>query len=159
AGENNQAVTLELDGDGPELRLDAFGTAFVAGKDGLLLSNHHVVEPWWQDEKIKPLLDRGVRPVIRSMEAYFPGLTIPLTASTLQVSQAADLSTIRVANLPQSIRALPLAGKTERVDGGDAIILIGYPTALAGILARVDEKTAAELMSGSGESDTLLREL
>src|SRR5262249_40521172 len=108
---------------------------------------------------IKPLLDRGVKPVIKTMEAYFPGLTTSLTASTVQVSQAADLSTIRVANLPRSLRALPLVSKTERVDGGDAIILIGYPTALAGILARVDEKTAAELMSGSGDSDALLREL
>src|SRR5262249_50265913 len=132
-GENNQAVTLELDGGGPEFRLDSFGTAFVAGKDGLLLTNHHVAEPWWQDEEIKPLLDRGVKPVIKTMEAYFPGLTTSLTASTVQVSQAADLSTIRVANLPRSLRALPLVSKTERVDGGDAIILIGYPTALAGI--------------------------
>lgn len=159
SGDNNQGVTLELDGGGPEFRLDSFGTAFVVGKDGLLLTNHHVAEPWWQDTEIKPLLDRGVKPVIISMEAYFPGLTTPLTASTVQISQVADLSTVRVVNLPGSIRTLPLAGKTERTNGGDAIILIGYPTGLAGILARVDEKTATELMSSSGDSNILLREL
>jgi serine protease Do len=158
-GDNNQAVTLELDGGGPEFRLDSFGTAFVVGKDGLLLTNHHVAEPWWQEDEIKPLLDRGVKPVIQSMDAYFPGLTTPFSAFTLQISQAADLSTIRVANLPKSIRTLPLAENRERTNGGDAIILIGYPTALAGILARVDEKTATELMSSSGDSNTLLREL
>ena len=156
---NNQTVTLELGGDGPEFRLDSFGTAFIAGKDGLLLTNHHVAEPWWQDDEIKPLLDRGVKPVIRSMDAYFPGLTIPLSVSTLQISQAADVSTVRVANLPRWLRALPLARNREGVNGGDAIILIGYPTALAGILARVDEKTAMDLTNGSHDADTLLREL
>jgi S1-C subfamily serine protease/DNA-binding NarL/FixJ family response regulator len=159
SGDNDQNVTLELDGGGPEFRLDSFGTAFVADKDGILLTNHHVAEPWWQDEQVKPLLDRGVKPVVRTMEAYFPGLTSPLSASTARVSQAADLSTIKVTNLPKSLRALPLADKTETVDGGDAIILIGYPTALAGILARVDEKTAAELIKNSRDSDTLLRQL
>ena len=157
--DNNQPVTLELDGGGPEFRLDSFGTAFVAGKDGLLLTNHHVAEPWWQNEEIKPLLDRGVKPVVISMDAYFPGLTLPLRATPVQVSQGADLSTLRVANLPGSVRTLPLAGKTENANGGDAIILIGYPTALAGILARVDEKSATELLSSLGDSDTLLREL
>jgi S1-C subfamily serine protease len=158
-GENTQALALELEGGGPELRLDFLGTAFVAGKDGLLLTNHHVAEPWWQNAEIKPLLDQGVRPVITSMHAYFPGLTIPLSASTVQVSQAADVSAVRVADLPRHISALPLAGNTENVNGGDAIILIGYPTALAGILARVDEKTATELMSSPRDPDTLLREL
>jgi S1-C subfamily serine protease len=158
-GENTQALTLELEGGGPELRLDFLGTAFVAGKDGLLLTNHHVAEPWWQNAEIKPLLAQGVRPVITSMHAYFPGLTIPLSASTVQVSQAADVSAVRVADLPRSISALPLASNTETVNGGDAIILIGYPTALAGILARVDEKTATEFMSSPRDPDTLLREL
>jgi S1-C subfamily serine protease/CheY-like chemotaxis protein len=159
AGDDKEAVTLELGGTGPEFRLDSFGTAFLVDKNGLLLTNHHVAEPWWQNEEIQPLLDRGVKPVIISMEAYFPGLTTPFTASTVQVSKAADLSTVRVANVPKSIRTLPLAGKAENANGGDAIILIGYPTALAGILARVDENTATELMSSSGDSNTLLREL
>lgn len=157
-GENNQKVTLEIGGDGPEFRQDTFGTAFIAGK-GLLLTNHHVAEPWWQNDELKSLLNRGVKPVIRSMDAYFPGLTIPLRASTVQISQAADVSTVKVAGLPRSLRALPLAGKQEGVNGGDAIILIGYPTALAGILARVDDKTALELTSSSRDVDTLLRRL
>ena len=157
-GENNQTVTLELGGDGPEFRLDTFGTAFIAGK-GLLITNHHVAEPWWQNDELKALLDRGVKPVIRSMDAYFPGLTVPLPASTVEISQAADVSAVRVADLPRSLRALPLAGNKEGANGGDAIILIGYPTALAGILARVDEKTAMALTSSSRDADTLLREL
>jgi S1-C subfamily serine protease/DNA-binding NarL/FixJ family response regulator len=157
-GENNQSVTLELGGDGPEFRLDSFGTAFIAGKS-LLVTNHHVAEPWWQNDELKALLDRGVKPVVRSMDAYFPGLTVPLTASTAEISQAADVSVVRVADLPRSLRALPLATNKEGVNGGDAIILIGYPTALAGILARVDEKTAMELTSNSADADGLLREL
>lgn len=158
SGETDHGVTLELDGGGPEFRMDSFGTAFVVGKDGLLLTNHHVAEPWWQNEEIKTLLDRGVKPVIVSMDAYLPGLATPLRVSIAQVSQAADLSTLKVVNLPASIRALPLADG-KRANGGDAVILLGYPTALAGILARLDEKTATELVNESGDPDTLLREL
>ena len=156
---NNQTVTLEVGGDGPEFRQDTFGTAFIAGPNGLLVTNHHVAEPWWQDEKLKALLDRGVKPVIRSMDAYFPGMTVPLSVSSVQTSQSADVSTVKVAKLPRSFRALPLARNREGVNDGDPIILIGYPTALAGILARVDEKTAMDLTNNSRDIDTLLREL
>ena len=40
-------VQLELDGNGPHLQLDVFGTGFLVRKDGRLLTNHHVAEPWW----------------------------------------------------------------------------------------------------------------
>ena len=156
--EKDQTVTLELGGSGHEFRLDTFGTAFIAGKD-LLITNHHVAEPWWQNDELKPLLDKGMKPVIQSMEAYFPGFTTPLSASTGEISQAADVSTIKVANLPRSLRALPLATNKEGANDGDAIILIGYPTALAGILARVDDKTATELTSAAKDIESLLGEL
>jgi len=158
-GENPGALTVELEGDGPPLQLDFFGTGFVAGKDGLLITNHHVAEPWWQNEEIQPLLDRGVKPVITSMEAFFPGVTTALKASIVQISQTADVSTVRVANVPRSLRMLPLASKADAANSGDPIILIGYPTGIAGILARVDEKTATELMSNLRDPQTLLTEL
>jgi len=158
-GDSPGALTVELDGSGPPLELDFFGTGFVAGKDGLLITNHHVVEPWWQNDEIRPLLQRGVQPVITSMEAFFPGVTTPLKASIGQISQTADVSTVRVANPPRSLRALPLAGNADAANSGDPIILIGYPTGIAGILARVDEKTATELMTNLTDPSVLLTEL
>src|SRR3981081_2774541 len=52
-------VSLETEGTGPPLQVDAFGTGFLVAHDGRLLTNHHVAEPWWGNEELKKLLERG----------------------------------------------------------------------------------------------------
>src|SRR6266478_3444693 len=52
-------VSLETEGTGAPLQVDAFGTGFLVAHDGRLLTNHHVAEPWWGDEELKQLIDRG----------------------------------------------------------------------------------------------------
>ena len=66
---------LSLTGNGPEVHLDVFGTGFLASASGQILTNHHVAEPWWQNDDLKEMLDQGVEPVIAEMTAYFPGVT------------------------------------------------------------------------------------
>ena len=41
-------VQLDLGGAGPPLQIDVFGTGFVVKRDGKIITNHHVVEPWWK---------------------------------------------------------------------------------------------------------------
>ena len=48
-------VSVEIEGTGPTLQLDVFGTGFLVG-DGRLLTNHHVAEPWWGSDEIKQLV-------------------------------------------------------------------------------------------------------
>ena len=36
---------LTLEGRGPEVRLDVFGTGFLAGPDGRVITNRHVAQP------------------------------------------------------------------------------------------------------------------
>src|SRR5580700_4610993 len=66
---NNPLVSVT--GNGPELHLDAFGTGFLASAGGQILTNHHVAEPWWQNDDLKEMLDQGLAPVIVEMTAYF----------------------------------------------------------------------------------------
>src|SRR6266478_4821014 len=66
-------VALELDGTGPPLEEDFFGTGFLVARDGRLLTNHHVVEPWWADEELKQLVEKGTVAFAASYTAYFPG--------------------------------------------------------------------------------------
>ena len=81
---------LSLTGSGPEVHLDAFGTGFLASATGQILTNHHVAEPWWQNDDLKEMLDQGLEPVTVEMTAYsraFPtaspsirkGFPLPLT--------------------------------------------------------------------------------
>ena len=44
---------LTLEGHGPEVKIDIFGTGFVAGPNGRVITNHHVAEPWWKDDDFK----------------------------------------------------------------------------------------------------------
>src|SRR6266852_3108059 len=47
---NNPLVSLT--GSGPEVHLDVFGTGFLVSDTGRILTNHHVAEPWWQNDDL-----------------------------------------------------------------------------------------------------------
>jgi DNA-binding response OmpR family regulator len=53
-------VSLDTEGTGQPLQIDVFGTGFLVARDGRLLTNHHVAEPWWSNEELKKLTDRGM---------------------------------------------------------------------------------------------------
>src|SRR6266446_2402244 len=42
-------VRLDTGGTGPHLQIDVFGTGFLVRRDGRILTNHHVAEPWWSN--------------------------------------------------------------------------------------------------------------
>jgi hypothetical protein len=90
---NNPLVGLT--GNGPEVRLDVFGTGFLVSDTGRILTNHHVAEPWWQNEDLKEMLDQGAEPVIAEMTAYFPGITNGIAVNTEKISSAADVAVER----------------------------------------------------------------
>src|SRR6266481_3481106 len=66
-------VQLDVNGSGPHLQLDVFGTGFLVRKDGRLVTNHHVAEPWWGNDELKALIDHGASAYALSYTAYFPG--------------------------------------------------------------------------------------
>ena len=47
------------------------------------MTNHHVVEPWWQNQEFGDLKAQGVQPVITEMTAYFPGSPNPYPRDVL----------------------------------------------------------------------------
>ena len=67
-------VQLDSGGTGPHLQIDVFGTGFLVRRDGRIVTNHHVAEPWWNNDELKELLDRGAAAYVLSYKAYFPGM-------------------------------------------------------------------------------------
>jgi DNA-binding response OmpR family regulator len=63
---------LTLEGRGPEVHLDVFGTGFLAGPGGLVVTNRHVAQPWWENEELGSLANQGLQPEIVQVDAYFP---------------------------------------------------------------------------------------
>lgn len=151
---------LSLTGNGPEVHLDVSGTGFLASASGQILTNHHVAEPWWQNDDFKEMLDQGLEPVIAEMTAYFPGIPRGIAINTEKISSAADVAVVKGNVSELGIKQIALAdGRRSAVSGGP-VVLLGYPTALDAILARAGAETLQSIATASkGDPKQVMEEL
>lgn len=151
---------LSLTGNGPEVHLNVFGTGFLASASGQILTNHHVAEPWWQNDDLKEMLDQGLEPVVAEMTAYFPGIPHGIAINTEKISSAADVAVVEGNVSKLGIKQIALAdGRGSAVSGG-AVVLLGYPTALDAILARAGAETLQSIAAASkGDPKQVMEEL
>lgn len=140
---------LEVGASGPPV-IHVFGTGFLAGGNGIIVTNHHVVEPWWHDDEMKQLLDHGVEAHVQAYEAYFPGRSGPIRAKLERISSKADLATLKLeAPAPNGAELLELDDRSEASVNGGPVVLIGYPTGVEGILARAEPEVAQKIVGGT----------
>jgi S1-C subfamily serine protease/DNA-binding NarL/FixJ family response regulator len=160
ATDEHKNPLVSLTGNGPEIQLDAFGTGFLVSDTGQILTNHHVAEPWWQNDELKEMLDQGLEPVIAEMTAYFPGVTRGISLNTEKISSAADVAVVKGNVSGLGIKQIALAdGRRSAVSGG-AVVLLGYPTALDAILARAGAETLQSIATASkGDPKQVMEEL
>jgi S1-C subfamily serine protease len=160
AVDEHNHVLLSLTGNGPEVHLDAFGTGFLASAGGQILTNHHVAEPWWQNNDLKEMLDQGLEPVIAEMTAYFPGVQRGVAINTEKISSVADVAVVKGNVSELGIKQISLAdGRRSAVSGGP-VVLLGYPTALDAILARAGAETLQSIAAASkGDPKQVMEEL
>jgi S1-C subfamily serine protease len=141
---------LEVGVSGPPVQIHAFGTGFLAGADGVIVTNHHVVEPWWHDDEMKQLLDHGVQAYVQAYEAYFPGMSAPIRVKLDRISSKADVATLKLEGpAPPRAELLELDDRNEASVTGGPVILIGYPTGVEGILARTEPEVAQKIAGGT----------
>jgi len=151
---------LSLTGSGPEVHVDVFGTGFLASANGRILTNHHVAEPWWQNDELKEMLDQGLEPVIAEMTAYFPGVPHGTAVSTERISSAADVAVLKGNVAELGIKQIALAESRHSAISGSPVVLLGYPTALDAILARAGAETLKSIATASkGDPNQVMEEL
>ena len=118
----------------PGLRARISGTGFLVGK-GLLATNRHVAEPWYEDSEADALMRRGAAPQLEKLIAFFPGSPTPITITPIILSANTDLALLRVESAPPfNPQALPLANSST--PPGDLVTVIGYPMGIAGMVAK-----------------------
>ncbi len=151
---------ITLDGNGPVVRVHSLGSGFLAAPGGRIVTNHHVVEPWWADDNLGSMKDQGLEPVISEMEAYFPGSPRPFPCTTEGISPDADLAVVRadLGDLKREILTLDAQGEASL--SGQSVVLMGYPTGIEAILARTEDSVVREIVVASrGELKGILAEL
>ncbi|HJY85361.1 MAG TPA: trypsin-like peptidase domain-containing protein [Candidatus Acidoferrales bacterium] len=156
--EGNPVYTLN--GNGPEVRTNFFGTGFLVAADGRILTNRHVIEPWWKDEQLEAVAKEGIEAVISSIDAYFPDSPHAYRVEIKKITPDADLAIVQgdLEGLKPPVLAFD-AGKGAAVSG-QPIVSVGYATGLAGILARAGESTAEAIVTSSdGNPKQVLAEL
>lgn len=153
-------VQLDISGNGPHLQLDVFGTGFLVRNDGRLLTNHHVAEPWWGNDELKALTEHGAAAYALSYTAYFPGSAKGISAKLDKISAQADVATLRLdGGLPARSTLLDLDDRSDASVAGDAVVLIGYPTGIEGILARAGPEAAKEITGNNTEVRQIVSQL
>jgi S1-C subfamily serine protease len=153
-------VQLDEGGPGPHLQIDIFGTGFLVSKDGRLLTNHHVAEPWWNNDELKELLDHGAAAYVLSYRAYFPGGSEGISAKLDRISTGADVATLKLeSDVPAKSSLLELDARKEASVSGDPVVLIGYPTGIDGILARAGSDVAQKIAESTQSVNQMMLQL
>ncbi len=142
-------IVYTLDGSGPEVRNDFFGTGFIVG-DNRILTNHHVAQPWWENEELARATQQGLKPVVATMAAYFPDVPRGVHVEIQEISKDADLALLtgKVSELKRS--TLKLNPATNAAISGQPLISLGYATGLSAILARASEDTVQDIVKVTG---------
>ncbi len=145
--DGNTVYTLE--GRSPEVRADFFGTGFIAGPDKIL-TNHHVAQPWWENDELGNVGQQGLRPVIATMTAYFPESPSGIHVEIAEISKDADLALLmgKLSDLKRS--TLKLDPRKEAAISGQPLISLGYATGLSAILARASDDAVQDIVKVSG---------
>lgn len=135
-----------VDGAGPIFVLFHMGTGFVATEDGHVVTNRHVAKPWEADPNARLVVEGGYTPVMQRFVAYLPNVEESFDVEFIIAHPEADLALVRCAGIAGRVPALSLTPESPRI--GDEIIVLGYPTGMRALIARVDPDYVDVLMEG-----------
>jgi DNA-binding response OmpR family regulator len=143
---------------GHAVQIHVFGSGFLIDNSGHVLTNHHVLEPWWHNAQAVAPPNDSFEPAVLSLWAYFPGNESPLPMHVQAVNEDADLG-LATVDLPAS-HPRPVTFEQQLAISGSPVVLIGFPTGVEGILARIDEPTLKRIAQAVGnDTQDLVEEL
>lgn len=145
--------------DGLPLVLEYVGSGFLADAQGNVLTNRHVVAPWWSSSALAPILERGYQPHFARLDACFPGRApVAIDPGTVRLrTDELDVASLRVA--AEGVPVPPLFAGDPRILRGTRVVLLGYPTGIAALLAKAEPSVAKEAVAKSRNTSELIAEL
>lgn len=143
---------LSVEGKGPLHRVEFYGTGFLVDGKGLVLTNRHLAEPWWNDNDAARRQREGYQPHLVSLRVFFPGIKDPFDARLERRSETVDLALLQVELGGRRIPVLPLDRTRTGAVPGQPVVLVGYPTGIEALLAKVESGTVKDILAAQGTS-------
>ena len=149
--DGNPVYTLE--GRAPEVRADFFGTGFIV-REGRILTNHHVAQPWWKNDELATVSAQGLSPSIAEFTAYFPDSTAGVPVNVSEISEQADLAVLKgdLSGLKRPM--LKMDARKDAAVSGQPLLSLGYATGISAILARAGEDAVKDIAKSTGGNPT-----
>jgi S1-C subfamily serine protease len=143
---NAKGVPLvDVNGTGAVVLTNYSGTAFLVDDKGHLLTNRHVAEPWWEGDGSAVLRAAGLRPVFIRLKVFFPERSLSVPIEVIRVDAELDVALARTVGWIPDVEPLSVHSDSKRVREGQPVFVVGYPTGLDAVLARLETKEQAEL--------------
>jgi S1-C subfamily serine protease len=143
---------IDPEGEGAVHEVEYVGTGFLVDRRGLVLTNRHIAEPWWNDEHAKSLAERGFSAKQTVLRAFFPRVKRPFELRVESHAERADVSLVRCDVTGVQLPTLPLDRTGEGAITGQAVVLVGFPAGIEAMLAKIDAALAREIVAGAGMS-------
>jgi len=156
--EEGNAV-LDPSGTGAVHLVEYFGTGFLVDGKGLVLTNRHVAEPWWNEGTADALIARGFKPRFTLFRAFFPREAEPFELEVVRHAAATDLSLLHLDLRGRRIPALPLDRTGRGAVAGQPVVVVGYPAGVEALLAKTDGNVVKEVLSAAGTSTERITEV
>jgi S1-C subfamily serine protease len=138
------------DESGPIHTVDYYGTGFLVQTGGIILTNRHVAEPWWNDANAATLQKDGYQPRFVFLRAFFPRHREAFDLKLHRRSDTVDLALLRADLRGRPVPVLPLEQSKARVVPGQPVVVVGYPTGLEAILAKAESNLVRSILESHG---------
>jgi S1-C subfamily serine protease len=158
AVEREAPETFTPEGEGPVHTVDYYGTGFLVDQNGLILTNRHLAEPWWNDETAEAMQKAGYRPRLSALRVFFPRQTRPFEARVERRSDTVDLAILRVELGSSRVPVLPLDRSPRGAVAGQPVVVLGYPAGLEAILAKAETTLVQRILESHGTSSDRVTE-
>lgn len=152
----DQKLVPVTNSDGSRLELEYLGSGFLVSESGDILTNRHIAQPWWNNETVAPLLQRGFEPSFILLTVTFPlQEPIAIDPRTIRVSEdGVDLAIFRAS--VHGVPILPSSDRNPKELRGQKLMLMGYPTGLSALLARAEPDVVSAALAEAHDLSTLI---
>jgi S1-C subfamily serine protease len=149
---------LDPDGTGPIHVIEFYGTGFLVDSKGLILTNRHIAEPWWNDDEADKLQRAGFHARLAHLRAFFPQQQRPFELTLERRSDTVDLALLRVNLHGRKIPVLPLDRSHLGSVAGQPVVVVGYPAGLEAILAKAEDRVVKQILASHGTNSERVTE-